>query len=358
VAEEVERPSAPPLRRFRLLASAVAGRPAWEVEWASPPFERRLADTVGAWSPDVLHVEFVVLAHALSAVGDDAPPIIVTDHDPPIGAALDQFRREGWAMRAYRALDAQAWIRAERRAARRATVMCVFTHDDRQLLERLRLAAPVVVTPFAMRVPPESAVASATRSSTLAFVGSHHHPPNADAMHFLVEQLMPRLWQDRPDVELVVVGSDPPSFIRNADLRIRAAGFVPDLAAVLDEAALVVAPLDSGRGMRVKVLEALAHGKAVVATPLAVRGLPLDGAATVTVAEGLEPFAEAVLALLADHSRRRELGRRARAWAEAWLAPDAVADRYDDLYELVDALSLEAMSLEGMSLEGTSEVPQ
>jgi glycosyltransferase involved in cell wall biosynthesis len=337
-AQEVERPSPQPWRRARLLTSALAGRPAWAVDWASPAFEQALASAVATWRPDALHIEYVVLADALSELGE-APPIVVTDHDPPFAAAIDQFRRDGWPMRVYRAMDAQAWLRMERRAARRATVMCVFTHDDRQLLERLRLAAPVVVMPFAMNVPPHTVGAPASRSSTLAFIGSHRHPPNTDAMRFLVEQLMPRLWRDRPDIELRVIGSDPPRFVLDGDARVSATGFVPDLSAVLEDVALVVAPLASGGGMRVKVLEAMAHGKAVVATPLAVRGLPLDALAAVSVAEGLEPYADAVLRLLTDHRRREQLGQRARSWAEAWMAPDAVADRLDDLYDLVDALS-------------------
>jgi glycosyltransferase involved in cell wall biosynthesis len=113
---------------------------------------------------------------------------------------------------------------------------------------------------------------------------------------------------------------------------------VPDLAAVLADVSLVVAPLTTGRGMRVKVLEAMAHGKAVVATPLGVRGLPLDATSAVAVT-GLDSFGDTVLRLLADDEGRADLGRRARRWSEEWLAPDAVADRYDDLYELLDALS-------------------
>jgi glycosyltransferase involved in cell wall biosynthesis len=147
------------------------------------------------------------------------------------------------------------------------------------------------------------------------------------------------VWRERPDIELIVIGSDPPSLVRDGDARIRAMGFVPDLAAVLRDVSIVVAPLTTGRGMRVKVLEAMAHGKAVVATPLAVRGLPLDATAAVAVAEGLEQLAASVLRLLGDDEQRTELGRRARRWAETWMAPEAVVDRYDDLYELLDALS-------------------
>jgi polysaccharide biosynthesis protein PslH len=91
--------------------------------------------------------------------------------------------------------------------------------------------------------------------------------------------------------------------------------------------------------MRVKVLEAMARGKPVVATPLAVRGLPRDAIACTRVADGLEPFAHAVLALLDDPASGADLGRRARDWAERWMATERVVERYDDLYVLLDALA-------------------
>jgi polysaccharide biosynthesis protein PslH len=193
--------------------------------------------------------------------------------------------------------------------------------------------------PFAIAMPAAPSNPTPMPAPTVAFVGSHHHPPNADALRHLVDHLMPRVWLQRPDVELLAVGSDPPSFIRDVDPRIKATGFVPDLGNVLSDVALVVAPLTSGRGMRVKVLEAMALGKAVVATPRALRGLPLDAIDAVAVADGDDEFVTTVLQLLADDGGREALGRDARSWAANWLAPAIVADRYDDLYELAEALS-------------------
>jgi glycosyltransferase involved in cell wall biosynthesis len=196
-----------------------------------------------------------------------------------------------------------------------------------------------VVLPFAITLPPRPASRERTLTPTLAFVGSRHHPPNAEALRHLVDDLMPRIWRTRPDVELLAIGSDPPEFLRDADPRVKAAGFVPDLADALSQVSLVLAPVTTGRGMRVKVLEAIALGTPIVAAPRAVRGLPLDAIDAVAVADGDEAFAATVLDLLADDARREQLARDARMWAERWLAPEAVADRYDDLYELVDALT-------------------
>jgi glycosyltransferase involved in cell wall biosynthesis len=101
----------------------------------------------------------------------------------------------------------------------------------------------------------------------------------------------------------------------------------------LDRAAVVAVPVRSGGGMRLKVLEALAAGKAVVASPVAVEGLDLPGDSPLVVASGDDTFADEVLRLLRDPDARARLGRKARCWASAHASWDATLDAYDQLYD-------------------------
>jgi glycosyltransferase involved in cell wall biosynthesis len=118
---------------------------------------------------------------------------------------------------------------------------------------------------------------------------------------------------------------------------VRFAGLVKDVYAYLDAAAVVVAPLRTGSGMRVKVLEALSGGKAVVAYPLALAGIGAAPGREVFVAEDAQDFADAVVQLLNDPDRRAEVGRAARAWALEHARWDQNLDAWDELYgELVD----------------------
>jgi glycosyltransferase involved in cell wall biosynthesis len=111
---------------------------------------------------------------------------------------------------------------------------------------------------------------------------------------------------------------------------------VPDVAPYLDAAAVVVVPLRLGGGMRVKVLEALGAGKAVVCSPLAAEGLDVADGAELLLAESDEEFAAAIARLLGDAALRRALGASARNWArERASAGDRIA-AYEALYrELV-----------------------
>jgi len=110
-------------------------------------------------------------------------------------------------------------------------------------------------------------------------------------------------------------------------------GFVPSVTPYLQRAAVVVAPIEIGGGMRVKVLEALAAGKAVVASSRAAAGLTAQPERDLLVADGDAATAAAIARLLDDERLRARIGANARAWALRELAWSTMADRYDELYE-------------------------
>jgi glycosyltransferase involved in cell wall biosynthesis len=105
----------------------------------------------------------------------------------------------------------------------------------------------------------------------------------------------------------------------------------------LEQAAVVVAPMKSGSGIKNKILEALAMERAVVATPLAVEGIAVTPGEHIVVATGAPQLAAAVLRLLADPAERRRLGRAGRALVKERYTWDACAARYESLwYELAE----------------------
>ena len=111
-------------------------------------------------------------------------------------------------------------------------------------------------------------------------------------------------------------------------------GWVPD-AAYIDHANVVVAPLRLGGGMRVKVLEALARGKAVVGTSVALAGLPVADIGAAVCADDDNEFVDAVAELLLDETRRVEMAHRAREWAVVELAWSLAITRFDAVYDSI-----------------------
>jgi glycosyltransferase involved in cell wall biosynthesis len=164
--------------------------------------------------------------------------------------------------------------------------------------------------------------------------------PNLIGFEKLEREIMPRVWRRFPDARLrVVAGPRHTEFWtpRALDPRIEIHGFVEDLRPMYASAAVVVVPLEVSAGTNIKVLEAMACGKAVVSTPIGCAGLDLQDGVDAIVRGDWESFAEAVNALLADPAARDAIATRARATAEDRFSWTAIADAAYGSYCAVNA---------------------
>ena len=168
---------------------------------------------------------------------------------------------------------------------------------------------------------------------SILFAGYYRHAPNAEAARWLAREIFPAVRRDHPSAELVLVGEDPPADLkRPADDGIVTTGAVPDITEFLDRAAVVAAPIRTGGGVRVKVLEALGAGKAVVATRLAAEGIAAPPGKAILLADSVEELASCISLLLSEERRRRGLAEAGYEWARRELRPEATAERFDRLY--------------------------
>jgi glycosyltransferase involved in cell wall biosynthesis len=161
-------------------------------------------------------------------------------------------------------------------------------------------------------------------ADTLVFTGLLSYRPNVDAVHYLAEEIFPRIAERRPNTVLTIVGGRGEGLHGLARAGIRFTGYVPDLRPYLSRAAVVLVPLRIGGGTRLKVLEAFATGKAVVSTSLGVEGIRAHPGEHLLVGDTPDAFADHVVALLNDPDRARRMGDSAArliqekySWANA-----------------------------------------
>jgi len=162
----------------------------------------------------------------------------------------------------------------------------------------------------------------------ILFVGHLFHQPNVDAIGFFRSGILPRIRAERPDVRFVIVGkgANPAVLAWHDHEGIRVQPSVPDLEPCYESATVVVVPIRQGSGTRIKVLEALARGKAVVSTTMGAEGIDLRPGTDLEIADDAPSFAAACVRLLADASRRRELGLSGRERVRerySWTAVEA-----------------------------------
>jgi sugar transferase (PEP-CTERM/EpsH1 system associated) len=151
------------------------------------------------------------------------------------------------------------------------------------------------------------------------FAGAMNYRPNVDAACWFCEAVWPKVRDHHAEARLYLVGRKPGWAVRR--LRrlpgVEVVGTVPDVRPYLARAAAVVAPLRIARGMQNKVLEALAMGKAVVASPQCLAGVPATPGFHLLAAESPDDWVKAIDRLLRDADLRERLGRAGREYVEA-----------------------------------------
>ena len=144
---------------------------------------------------------------------------------------------------------------------------------------------------------------------------------------------MPRVRQRIPGLALTLVGTDPtPEMAAAAGHEDHITGRVADVDPFVQAATLLALPITLGGGMRVKLLEAMAVGKAIVASRLAAAGLAVQDGRELRLADDVDAWAAAIVELVGDAAARRDLGTQARAWATANLSWEARVADYEALY--------------------------
>ena len=165
----------------------------------------------------------------------------------------------------------------------------------------------------------------------VVFSANFEYHPNIDARRFLLNDIWPQVQRRHPGLVLRLVGRGDHAIrhLLPAGQGIQTTGPIPDALAEIAQASIVIAPLRTGSGTRIKILEAWAAARPVIATPLAAEGLNVTDRENILLAQDGPAFAAAIDALLANESERRRIGANGRrtfedfySWNAAWTILD------------------------------------
>jgi polysaccharide biosynthesis protein PslH len=302
--------------RLRALA---AGRP-FGIVTAADAFFRRARRAMDEESFDLVYLVGVDTALLALAALERAPVVWdVCDctsryYRRQAGAEARPWRRLWYRLQArrYRALERRLFGRELTVLVGSASEAAAYRDDGSPWRCRVEIV-PAGVDPAPRAAP-------APGPPRLVFTGALGYPPNVDAVLYFCREIFPRVRRRHPEVRAQIVGGDASPALQAACRAVGGVellGFVPDVFDVLRGATIFVCPMRQGTGVKVKLLEAMACGLPIVASPLAVEGIAeAEDGRHLRVAATADAFARCLLELLADEGAQRQLGERARGLTE------------------------------------------
>ena len=289
----------------------------WEYSLAVRKMKAALKQLVQQNSYDVLLFHGIDIFPAIKDL--DELPIVIDFCDATAMRFLRQMAYSSPAKRVLLGLRYLRMRRLEKRLTRKSPYLAFISRRDRDAV--LGPGQRAEVLPIGVDSEFWKRQSEYPNTNTIIFVGVMNYAPNADAATYLLDEIVPRVRKEVPDLEVYIVGRDPLRVLREKARRqagVHVTGFVDDVRPYLERSAVAVAPIRYGSGVLNKVLEAMAMEVPVVTTSLAAEGLRVEGDPNLPLhmADDTGEFAARVVELLRDPAERARLAREGRQFVQ------------------------------------------
>lgn len=302
----------------------------------SSALEGRIESVLKETAIDIIHVDTIGLARYFQPKLNI--PTVLTHHniESTLMARRAEVESNGFA-RFYVGLQAKRLRAYERSQSPRFSSNLMMSEVDEQELLKMAPAAKTAIIPngvdttyFTPRSDPQM--------NAVIYTGGMNMFANKDAVMHFIKDVWPIVRAKTPDAIFYVVGQDPPPElleIGQRDSSIRVLGFVDDIRPYVAKSAVYVVPLRVGGGTRMKVLDSLAQGKAIVSTSVGCEGIEVTNELNIYIEDQNERFANRIIELFQNPTRRSELGIEARKLAVDKYGWESIGKTLQKTYEQV-----------------------
>ncbi|MFA6197578.1 MAG: glycosyltransferase [Patescibacteria group bacterium] len=265
-------------------------------------------------------------------------PVVYASIDA-MSAWFDQFNQaESNLLKRYHyARERDRSIRMEKETLPRVAAVTVVSDVDRDLIANHSPGSRIVTIPNGVDLDFFRPSNTPADTNLIAFSGTMNYPANVRAVLDFNKDTWPQLKKANPDLHWLIVGKNPTLEIfelQSTDRRITVTGYIKDVRTFLWRSAVYVSPLQFGTGFKNKIIEAMACGKAVVASPISLSGFPVTDGVNVMVARTPDEFYAKTLQLMHDVNLRHNLEIAARSFAERY-SWSRTANAYEQLFQQV-----------------------
>ena len=283
------------------------------------------------WQPQIAQLEFTQMGQYAAAC--KPAKTILVEHDITLDLYAQLLKdKDDFDMR----LELQRWQSFERAAWREVDCVAVMSGRDEQIVTGAKRIAVIENGVDLARFNPS---ASEPEKGRLLFIGSLAHLPNLMALAWFLKEVWPSLKNTKLHI---IAGRNPGYYIdfykERVQLNLNQPGieieaFVSDVRPAYEQAEIVIAPLLASAGTNIKIMEAMACGKAIVSTPGGVNGLSVEANKDYLPAQTGEDFARTIEQLQSNPTLRKQLELQARATAESRYSWTSIGEKQRELYE-------------------------
>jgi len=339
-------PRDPRYSPWKLLLGLVGPTPFPVLNYRDKQMRGLLSEVLQNRTFDIVQAESLAMAQYCSALAS----VTILDLHNIESLLIKRYARQehnllkrGYAEVTWRKLAAY-----ERKACKRFTHCLTCSEEDQRLVQEQAGVVRVNVIPNGVDLqayaPDGIPLAPFNR---LVFVGRMDYHANVDGVVWFCREILPYIRRRKPDVVFQIVGGYPTEEVRRlaSPGKIEVTGFVEDVRPYLKGATAVVVPLRVGGGTRLKILEALAMGKAVISTSLGAEGISVVGGREILLADDPKKFAEKVLEVLGNPALQMSLRFAGRQLVEERYSWTSIGKSLQEVYQHFNTAETPSASL-------------
>ena len=303
-------------------------------KYDAPMMRQKIREIIQTQHIDLVHVDMLPLAAYINEF-ENLPKILV-NHNVESVRLYRWFRAEpNPVKKIYLGIQ---WLKLrsfEQSAMNKFDGCVVVSELDRELLRKMGVKSRLFVVPNGTNTKFFEPNNGKVVENSVLWIGHMDVHTNKDAVLYFWKDIYPILKKKYPQVKMTFVGTAPPKEIADAaqkDPQVKATGFVDDIRPYIDEAAVMVVPIRIGSGTRLKILDAMAMGKAIVSTSVGCEGLNVNDGKDILIADNPEGFSDKTIGLLKTPDKRVELEKNAIELAKTydW---DLITQRQEVAYQ-------------------------
>lgn len=302
--------------QFALMAllNLFSRKPLIAQRYLKKPAINRIKGLVAEKKIDLLHYDMLHLSSYSEKIQFN--PIVVTNHNVESLRLYRWYRIEkNLLLKPYLLLQYKKLLHFEKKMCPKFDKCIVVSKDDRDLLLSMCHRDNFTIIPNGVDSEFFKPGREGIQPNSLIWTGGMDDPHNRHAVNYFLERILPLIRLKLPEVKVMVIGRSPTAKLlreakENPNIEIK--GFVEDIRPYLNRAAVFIAPLSSGSGTKIKVLNALSQAKAVITTTVGAEGIEVTNNENIIIADDPRQFADKVLYLLRNPVIAKRLGEKGR----------------------------------------------